>query len=198
MYGLAEAIEDALFTKLEKFPKVALKEHHKLRELSDLLSEIESVKQEGYLPGLSYLDTARGISPIVEKLPYGLQDKWMMEGSRYKQEHKVDFPPFHFTQFIRNQAKACNDPSFNLLSVSNTVNRSRFVESHGKGQRSLSVHKTEVFPSSNSTSSVEGPDKFCPVHHKPHPLRRCRGFRKRPIDERSTISALNAVHQISM
>ncbi|XP_056629335.1 uncharacterized protein LOC130440302 [Triplophysa dalaica] len=62
MYGSPEAIEGALFTKLEKFPKVAFKEHHKLRELSDLLLEIESVKHEGYLPGLSYLDTARGIS----------------------------------------------------------------------------------------------------------------------------------------
>lgn len=107
-----------------------------------------------------------------------------MEGSRYKQEHKVAFPPFHF---FTQLAKARNDLSFNLLSVSNTVNRSRFVESHGKGQRSLSVHKTEVFPSSNSTSSVEGPDKFCPVHHKPHPLRRCRGFRERPIDKRKKI-----------
>lgn len=88
MYGLPEAI--ALFTKLEKFPNIAPKEHHKLIDLSDLLSaEIESAKQEGYLPGISYLDTVRGINPIVEKLPYGLQDKWMMEGSRYK--HLISF-----------------------------------------------------------------------------------------------------------
>lgn len=66
MYGSPEAIKGALFTKLEKFPKIAPKEHHKLRELSDLLIELEFAKQEGYLPGLSYLDTARGVNPGVK------------------------------------------------------------------------------------------------------------------------------------
>lgn len=42
----------------------------KLQELADLLMELEIAKEEGYLPGLGYLDIARGIQPIVEKLPY--------------------------------------------------------------------------------------------------------------------------------
>lgn len=83
-YGSPEAIESALFTKLDQFPKIGPRDNQKLRELSDLLQEINAAKQEGYLHGLSYLDTARGVAPIVDKLPYGIQDKWMMEGSHYK------------------------------------------------------------------------------------------------------------------
>ena len=93
-YGSPEAIEKALFTKIENFPRIMGREPQKLRELSDLLLELEVAKQDGYLQGLSYLDTARGINPIVEKLPYGLQEKWMTQGSYYKQEHRVPFPPF--------------------------------------------------------------------------------------------------------
>lgn len=99
-YGSPEAIEGALFTKLEQFPKIGNRDNRKLRELSDLLLEIHSAKEEGYLHGLSYLDTARGVAPIVDKLPFGLQDKWMMEGSRYKQQNKVTFP--HLDSFLNS------------------------------------------------------------------------------------------------
>ncbi|KAK2903743.1 hypothetical protein Q8A73_010400 [Channa argus] len=64
-YGSPEIIEKGLFDKLDKFPKFNGKEPLKLRELGDLLKELEFAKLNGYLPGLSYLDTARGVSPIV-------------------------------------------------------------------------------------------------------------------------------------
>lgn len=67
--------------------------------------EMLSAKEDGYLPGLAYLDTARGIRPIVEKLPYTLQEKWISQGSKYKEEFGVSYPPFSFfTQFICNHA----------------------------------------------------------------------------------------------
>ena len=48
---------------------------------------------DGYMAGLSFLDTARGINPIVEKLPYNIQEQWISQGSRYKREHNVVYPP---------------------------------------------------------------------------------------------------------
>lgn len=42
-------------------------------ELGDILQEIECAKVVGYLSGLLYLDTARGVNPIMEKLPYSLK-----------------------------------------------------------------------------------------------------------------------------
>ncbi|XP_060761029.1 uncharacterized protein LOC132870982 [Neoarius graeffei] len=190
MYGSPEAIEGALFTKLDQFPKISNKEHHKLRELSDLLLEIHSAKREGYLPGLSYLNTARGINPIVEKLPYTLQDKWVMEGSRYKQEFRVPYPPFEFfLQFVHRQAKARNDPSFSLPLLSTAVRKDKFSES---SRRTVSVHKTDV-AHSDSASTAEDPEKQCPMHQKPHSLQVCRGFREKLMDERKRILKENNI-----
>ncbi len=81
-YSSPEVIESALFKKLDSFPRISGKDNLKLRELGDLLMELLSAKEDGYLPGLAYLDTARGIRPIVEKLPYSLQEKWISQGSK--------------------------------------------------------------------------------------------------------------------
>ena len=89
-------IENALFKRIEDFPKIQNKGFQKLREQSDLLTELQVAKAEGDLEGLAFLDTARGVNPIVQKLPYNLQEKWIAQGSRYKQQHNVPFPLFSF------------------------------------------------------------------------------------------------------
>lgn len=105
-YGSPEAIENALFTKID-FPKMTAKDSQKLRELGDLLTELEAAKLDGYLPGLSYLDIARGVNPIVQKLPWGLQEKWMMRGSSYKKGILGSLPPF----FLFHKVCAHRSPS---------------------------------------------------------------------------------------
>lgn len=116
-YGSPEAIEHTLFSKLENFPKVSYKDPHKLRELADLLMEVEAAKLDGVLTGLSYLDTSREVCPIVEKLPFGIQEKWKSVGSKYKFQHNVPFPPFSvFVDFICTEARTKKDPSFNATS----------------------------------------------------------------------------------
>lgn len=92
MYSAPEFIEGALFNKLFGFPKISNKDNFKLREFGDLLMEILPAKKDGYLPGLTYLDTS--INPIVEKLPYSLQEKWVSQGSKYKEEYCVLYPLF--------------------------------------------------------------------------------------------------------
>ncbi|PIK50724.1 hypothetical protein BSL78_12362 [Apostichopus japonicus] len=114
-YGAPEAIEHALFSRLENFPKLTPQDKSKLQQLSDLSSGITGRERRGHTPGLLWLDTHRGVNPIVEKLPYGLQERWMSRGFKYKIEHNVPFPPFRvFAEFVRQQAKVRNDPSFAL------------------------------------------------------------------------------------
>ena len=60
-------MEKALFKRLDEFPRISTKDYWKLRDLGDLLMELQGAREEGYLTGLTYLDTARGIGPIVEK-----------------------------------------------------------------------------------------------------------------------------------
>ncbi|KAL1433498.1 hypothetical protein MTO96_012497 [Rhipicephalus appendiculatus] len=101
--------------RLEAFPRLSGKDNVKLRELGDLLLELESAKADPYWAGLKYFDTARGVNSIVIKLPPGLQEKWMTAGSRYKKENDTAFPPFSFfSKFVRNEAELRNDPSFFL------------------------------------------------------------------------------------
>ena len=48
----------------------------KLYELSDILTQIESLKEDAkYATLLAYFDSSVGVSPVVVKLPYNLQEK---------------------------------------------------------------------------------------------------------------------------
>ena len=94
-----------MLDRLDHFPKVSNKDPQLLRDLGDPLLEINSAKREGYVPDVSYLDTARGIHPIVDKLPFALQEKRMVHASKYEQEHLVSFPPFsEFVGLINREA----------------------------------------------------------------------------------------------
>ena len=186
-YGSPEMIEKALFDRVEKFPKINSRDYPKLREIGDLLQELASAKREGYLPGLACLDTARGLNPIVEKLPWNLQEKWISKGSNYKLAHNLLFPPFtYFADFVSREALIRNDPSFSFASSAATTKPDAADK---KTRNFVSTHITDVSPVSDSdtteTSSAR-PDvsKQCPIHQKPHPLKHCRGFRSKHIEER--------------
>lgn len=156
-YGAPEAIEKALFAKLNNFPSISNRDNHRLSELADLVLELEVAKQDSYLQGLAYLDTARGVGPIVKKLPFYLQDKWMTFGSKYKEEKGVAFPPFVvFSDFIRRAARARNDPSFNACSsAAPTTKKERIGNQNHKNQ--VTVHKTNISkePTESRTDQTE-------------------------------------------
>ncbi|XP_058887670.1 uncharacterized protein LOC131738129 [Acipenser ruthenus] len=194
-YGSAEAMETALFNKLERFLKISNKDPQRLRELGDLLLELEAAKAEGYLPGLSYLDTASGINPVLEKLPFSMQEKWMSQGTRYKQEHGVSFPPFlFFSSLTCAEAKMRNNPSF-ITSTSSAAPPKGEKISMRTARAPITVHKTEVDNAIQKDESKKKDDhnKQCPIHKKPHPLQKCRGFREKPLEERKTFLRENSI-----
>ncbi|XP_062422700.1 uncharacterized protein LOC119214058 [Pungitius pungitius] len=179
-YGSPEVIERALFTKIENFPKIHNRDNKKLQELADLLVELDVAKGDGYLPGLAYLDTTRGVQPIVEKLPVHLQDRWLSQGCKYKREHCVAFPPFSFfREFVCREAEDRNDPSFNVPTFVPTSYKNEKL-THIKP---VSVHKTSI-SSQDATTKTEDLDRLCPLHNKPHALKKCRGFRRMILDDR--------------
>ena len=197
-YGSAEALEDALFKRLDNFPKITNRDYSKLTKLSDLLMELQSAKDEGDLHGLSFLDTARGVNPIVQKLPFNLQEKWASIGASYKREHGVSFPPFsYFVNFVHQQDSVKNDPSFKFTSNTDTTQKLEKAAWKPNRQREVSVHKTEISPQTSSNSEepskTDGGDKLCPIHKKPHPLWKCRAFREKPIEERKAFLKENRV-----
>ncbi|XP_073488879.1 uncharacterized protein [Aquarana catesbeiana] len=180
-YGSPEVIENSLFKRIDDFPRIPNKGYQKLRELSDLVTELQIAKAEGDLPGLAFLDTARGVNSIVQKLPYSLQETWISRGSKYKQKHNVPFPPFsYFVDFIRYQAKVKNDPSFDISSSDSAHPRSsKPALTRNFKDAPVAVRKTSVSP-------TQDPSRECPLHKKPHSLSKCRGFREKTLQDRRT------------
>lgn len=140
--------------KIDEFPKISNKDN-----FEDLLLGLQLVMQDEYLPGLGYLNSAKGINPIVEKLLYGLQEKWITAGSKCKDHFKFAFPPFtFFSEFMCNQARTRNNPRFLFSHSGNTPTRK------GKGRAKVSVRKTGI-PVERSSGMEQ--DKYCPIHKNP-------------------------------
>ncbi|XP_075315887.1 uncharacterized protein LOC142375626 [Odontesthes bonariensis] len=192
-FGAPEIIEHALLKRVEDFPKLTNKDNQRLRDLGDLLLELQAAKQNGYLPGLSHLDTAHGVNPILSKLTYNLQEKWVTVASRYKRDHGVPYPPFtYFVSFIREEAKIRNDPSFACVTTF-SLRTEKPAAPKQKCQLPISVRKTDVSSPGGASQdtptdkSIMDPDKQCPLHCKPHPLRKCRLFRSKSLEERRSL-----------
>lgn len=86
-YATPEVIESDLFKRLDNFPRLFPKDHTKLGKLADLLMELLAAKGDGYLAGLAYLDTPRGINPIVEK--------WLLLAHDSSMRTRLVFPLSH-------------------------------------------------------------------------------------------------------
>ncbi|KAM4048593.1 LOW QUALITY PROTEIN: uncharacterized protein ACNLHF_011392 [Anomaloglossus baeobatrachus] len=145
-FGSAEAIEKALFKRLQDIPKINLKEVHKLQDLSDLLMELELAKRDPRLSGLCYLDTAHGVNPIVVKLPYSLQEKWATSVSRYKRMNDVTFPPFiqfcksTMLQYLRASEVLMVGDSPDVACATGKVK----ISGISKGQRNLDLQQCYI------------------------------------------------------
>lgn len=99
-----------------------------------------------------------------------------------------------FTNFICNEARRRNNPGFTLSTVptpqANSFNRfstgpskpERVERRSGYVKNHVSAHKTEVAAhrsasqSGCSDSKLGDVDRQCPIHQKPHPLKKLEVF----------------------
>nr|XP_034318941.1 uncharacterized protein LOC105335138 [Crassostrea gigas] len=173
-YGRPEMVEATIKKKLDSFPKLSSKEMNRLYDLLDILSELESTKSDvHYSQLLSYFDTSSGINPIVNKLPYGLQEKWTTRASMYKKQYKVPFPPLSvFIDFIRDMSEVKNDPAF-------VYDNPRIAPSSTPacGNRRDSILNRKTYVQQETM-------KRCPIHKAEHSLLCCRQFLSKPLEER--------------
>lgn len=113
-YAGPEMVEARLKACIAGFPKITNNHSNQLFELLDPASEIAARKDDvQYSTLLAYCDSSVVVNPIASKLPVGLQDKWTTHGIKYKKIHGAPYPPFPiFVEFLRDIAKARNDPGF--------------------------------------------------------------------------------------
>ncbi|XP_071138904.1 uncharacterized protein [Mytilus edulis] len=191
-YGAPEMLEASITSKLVNFPTLTNKDNARLYDLSDILSEIEYHKENPKLGCLlAYFDSSSGINPIVEKLPYGLQEKWITRASRYKSKYEVAFPPFtEFSAFIREMSKIKNDPGFIFGSKVTPNTKDSTPRFTPQTYSKVNVHKTAVEQQTEDSSQQQN---LCILHKTKHTLNECRAFRAKPIEERKELLRQNNV-----
>ncbi|XP_053375012.1 uncharacterized protein LOC128547190 [Mercenaria mercenaria] len=169
-YGAPEMTESSLQKKLENFPRLGPKDSKKLYELADILQEIQNnMADPKYADLLSYFNSSRGVIPIVNKLPYNMQEKWTTRAAKYKADRNVPFPPFcYFVNFVTEMSKVKNDPGFMYES-----------------QQKISTAKRVSLKTEVSTNSEIQSGNFCTFHNVAgHTLNSCRTFQSKPMTVR--------------
>lgn len=145
---------------------------------------MEAVKEdEKYAALLSYFDSSARILPVLNKLPYSIQEKWTNHAVNYKKKQNVTFPPFSvFVEFMREISRVRNDPSFQYDGLQPSTEKSPFARSKNfqvMTKKTISLQKVQ-----------EEPDKECPLHHTEHSLNDCRAFKAKPIGKRYMLQML--------
>lgn len=186
-FGSPEMIRAVIDKTLATFEKIKPgKDMNRLYDLADLVTEIGALKEDArYSVLLGYYDSPSGVTPIVNKLPNFLREKWTTEASRFKKRFDTLYPPFsHFITFIRDMAMVRNDPSFAYDNHTQDFQKGEGASTHTRGKMSrpaITVRKTET----TETGSIEADS--CPIHQTNHSLNHCRAFRNRPLGERKDL-----------
>lgn len=191
-----EVVESSIKKKLARFPKLGNKDYAKLYELLDIVTEIDSLKENPtYSTLLTYFDSSSGVNPIVAKLPHSIQEKWITEASNHKLRSGTPYPAFPlFVAFLEKITRIKNDPSlqFDTAQDANRCKQLRAFPGRTQGRKNsptVSAFKTQVRVQNSGVyydDSIPAPD-CCPIHEKSkHSLNKCRSFRLRPLDERRT------------
>ena len=182
-------IHSVLLKKLNEFPELGPKDSVKLY-LSDILFEIESFKEDPeYATLLAYFDSSVGVSPVVIKLPYNLQEKWTTRASTFNRVHSVTYPRFWvFTEIIQKQAKIRNDPGFMYSTSYSPAKKTAYSRNRPtvaskktdlRKETEQTVHNTGKEPATNSYDP-----SCCPIHKTRHTLNDCRVFMNKSLDEK--------------
>ena len=148
-----------------------------------------------YAPQLSSFDSSSGIKQIATKLPFGMQNKLRDCATRYKKEHGVLFPPFHyFVNFIQDLATKHNAPGFIYETDGGSSDASRSDnKSTGAGNSTSVLVRKKKFSDQEKDGQRRSHKTRCVIHKAHHPLRECRIFKSLTIDEMRKLLSQNHI-----
>ena len=175
-YGNCNVISTSFLDKLEKWPKIGIKDSLSLREFSDFLNKVVAAQKT--IKSLALLDFARENVKLVSKLPYQVENNWRDVIERHRAaQGEQSFPSFsRFAEFIKEAADRANIPELDELpKFRNPSNRPK--KSQGANSFATSIN--------SQSSCVEGKGAdSCLFCQKTHDLNSCEEFKKKSYKDR--------------
>ena len=172
-FGDRFVVTFAFREKLERWPKIADKDHQALQKFSDFLKHIQSNLTE--LNTVDVLDDPKENYKMLKLLPQWCVNKWADRIETYQEEYEDQYPPFEkFVKFVAGQAKRMNNPI-----IAQVVSKVSLVQS---SQSSSTSSKSKA--SVSTSSSLDSKDSSCLKCGGSHPLQKCDKFAGLSYDDR--------------
>ena len=172
-FGDRFVVTFAFREKLEKWPKIADKDHQALQKFSDFLKHIQSNLTE--LNTVDVLDDPKENYKMLKLLPQWCVNKWADRIETYQEEYGDQYPPFeNFVKFVAAQAKRMNNPIIaQVVSKVSLVQSSQSSSTSSKSKASLST-----------SSNLDSKDSSCLKCGGLHSLQKCDKFAGLSYDDR--------------
>ena len=167
-FGTSPHLAKALQNKLYAIPGIG----NDLSKLGEFADECEMVLLHmDHVPDLVILNFTQGLSPLFNKMPMFMRNKWQTVAYRYSCHSQGGHPPFSvFCKFLAEQVQICTSTvtSYNDQCQSNQLGNSRV-------QKERKTFKTDTVPAATCVLHKGG------SHHS---LADCREFQKLALAEK--------------
>ncbi|XP_071181279.1 uncharacterized protein [Mytilus edulis] len=121
-YGDTEVIANAFIKRALEWPTIQAGDSKSLDDFSLFLIECENAAVS--MEAMRILEYSENIKRLMIKLPFYFHDRWRNVVMRTKE--KKDLVTFtHFVQFVKQEAKKANDPTYGNIAVSAKQNNTR-------------------------------------------------------------------------
>jgi hypothetical protein len=170
-------IATAYVERVTNYPSIKSEDGESLQRFSIMLTTCKNaLKQIGYL---SKIENPDSLQKIMEKLPFGLRQKWcdVLDDITKVKQHEITIEDIAF--FVEKRARACNHPIFDKI-----LRETKSENSVGKNTKS--TRGSDFATKGNDDNSPHTVVK-CPSCGSGHWLSRCDNFKKRSIEEQFKI-----------
>ncbi|CAG2245419.1 unnamed protein product [Mytilus edulis] len=121
-YGDTEVIANAFIKRALEWPTIQAGDSKSLDDFSLFLIECENAAES--MEAMRILEYSENIKRLMIKLPFYFHDRWRNVVMRTK-EKKESVTFTHFVQFVKQEAKKANDPTYGNIAVSAKQNNTR-------------------------------------------------------------------------
>ena len=181
-YGQNYKIAAAYVDRLTNGPPIRGEDGNALQKFSVQLTSCKNtLKDIGYLNKLENPDALRR---VIERLPYGIRQKWREVVDDIIQRQNRDVTVEDIATFVEKRVRVATHPIFgNITSESKTNDPSKHRNRSGNGTPKGSSFGTDA--ESKQPLPLPGTsDVKCPLCSQNHRLFQCPDFRKKTLEER--------------